>query len=80
MGINFEQTTHGKIGEIIYPTHNGTNGFWEKTRWDVIVEVDSKGLIIDKRYVYDFATIKAIELIREFPKIIHNLNQEGNGE
>lgn len=27
MGINFERTTHGKVGDIIPPAYNGTNLF-----------------------------------------------------
>lgn len=64
MGINFEKITKGKVGDIIYPAYNGTNGFWVESRWDLVVEVDKKGNIMDLRYIWDFSTVRAIELIQ----------------
>ncbi len=64
MGINFEKTVKGKVGDIIYPAYNGTNGFWQKLRWDLVIEVDEKGDILDVRYIWDVATVKAIELMQ----------------
>ena len=69
MGTNFKKTTKGKVGDIIYPAYNDTNGFWVKSRWDLIIEVDKKGNIIDTRYIWDFATVKAIELMQVLDKI-----------
>lgn len=64
MGLNFKQTTKGKVGDIIYPAHNGTNGFWEKSRWDLVTKVDENNNIIDRRYIWECATVRAIELIQ----------------
>jgi len=66
MGINFEPITKGKVGDIIYPAYNNTNGFWQRSRWDLVTKVDEYGNIIDKRYIWDIATVNAIELIKEF--------------
>lgn len=65
MGINFQKKTHGKKGEIIYPAYNGTNGFWKQSRWDLIMKTDKLARILDVRYIYDFATVRAIQLIQE---------------
>ncbi len=62
MGINFEKITKGKVGDIIYPAYNETNGFWQKPRWDLVVEVDDKNNIIDRRYIWDVSTVNAIKL------------------
>ncbi len=67
-GLNFEETTHGKVGDIIYPAYNGTNGFCKKERWDLVMKVDKKGFIICVAFIWDFATIRAIELIQELNK------------
>lgn len=64
MGTNFDKIEKGKIGDIIYPAYNGTNGFWERSRWDLVVNIDKKGNIIEVRYIWDFATVRAIELIQ----------------
>lgn len=69
MAKNFEITLYGKVGDIIYPAYNGTNGFWQTPRWDLVIKVDEKDKIIDRRYIWDFATVKAIELIQELNKI-----------
>ncbi len=70
MAINFKIQRKGKVGEIIYPAYNGTNGFFIRSRWDLIVEVDEKGNIVHVRYIWDYATVQAIELIRDFKKEI----------
>ena len=70
MGINFKQTTKGKLGDIIYPAYNGTNGFWQTSRWDLVTVVDKKGNIIGRRYIWNHATVRALELMREFKQII----------
>ncbi len=70
MGYNFEKATKGKIGDIIYPAYNGTNGWFKQSRWELITKVDSNNNIMDVHYIYDFATVKSIELIREFPNIM----------
>ncbi len=68
MGTNFKKRTKGIVGEIIYPAYNGTNGFWTRSRWDLVMEVDNEGNILDVRYIWDFATAEAIELMQELKK------------
>ncbi len=68
MGINFKETKSGAVGEIIYPAYNGTNGFWKKSRWDLIVKVDKKGSVVHIFCIWDFATVKAIQLMQELIK------------
>jgi len=63
--MNLEKQTHGKVGEIVYPAYNGTNGWFQKPRWDLITEVDKDRKILDVRYIWDFATVKAIELMSD---------------
>ena len=63
--MNLYNETKGKIGDIIYPAYNGTNGFWQRPRWDLVTKVDKKGNITDRRYIWDLATVKAIELIQD---------------
>lgn len=70
MGINFKQTTHGKVGDIIYPAYNNTNGFWIASRWDLVTLVNKDGEIMDRVYIHNYATVNAIELIQKYPKII----------
>ena len=70
MGLNFEYITKGKCGDIIYPAYNGTNGFWSKSRWDLVIAIDKKGNIIGRRFIWDIATVKSLELMREFKDII----------
>ncbi len=65
MGINFKKTTKGQVGDIIYPAYNDTNGFLQTNRWDLIVEVDKDNNIIAVRYIWDCATVRAIELMQE---------------
>ena len=65
MGINFKKQTHGKVGEIIYPAYNNTNGFFKKPRWDLVMKVDKDGKILKVNYIWYYATVKAIELIQE---------------
>lgn len=59
----------GEVGEIIYPAYNGTSGFWKKPRWDLITRVDKKGNILDIRYIWDIATVDAIEILQKFANI-----------
>ena len=66
MGINFKPTTKGKVGDIIYPAYNNTNGFWQKPRWDLVTKVDKKGNILNRRYIWDVATVHAIRIMKEF--------------
>ena len=65
MGLNFEEITHGKVGDIIYPAFNGTNGLWKTSRWDLVMGVDDKGRIIKRNFMWSFCTVKAIELMKE---------------
>ncbi len=65
MAINFEKITRGKVGDIIYPAYNGTNGFWDKSRWDLVTRVDKDNKILDVYYILEHATVKAIELMQE---------------
>jgi len=64
-GFNFKKINIGKVGDIIYPAYNGTNGWFKSPRWDLIIKVDNKGNILDVRYIWDFSTVRAIELIKE---------------
>ena len=65
MGKNFKSITNGKVGDIIYPAYNGTNGFWRKPRWDLIIRVDKEGGIIHVGYIWDFTTVRAIQLMQK---------------
>lgn len=65
MGLNFKKTIHGEVGDIIYPAYNGTNGFWSSDRWDLVTRVDDDGRILDVSYIWEYATVKAIELMQE---------------
>ena len=70
MGLNFKQTTKGKVGDIIYPAYNGTNGFWKTERWDLVMIVDSKdGTILHRRLLWDHASVAAIEAMRDLELI-----------
>lgn len=80
MGLNFEEKKTGKIGDIVYPAHNGTDGFWKKPRWDLITVVDKEGKIVERIYIWEYATVKALELLKEFPSILHAKNREQDGE
>jgi len=64
MGLNFNKTTKANVGDIIYPAYNGTNGFFKSSRWDLVVQVYPDGTIKERRYIWDIATVKAIELIQ----------------
>ncbi len=68
-GGNFEKTTHGKVGDIIYPANNETNGWFKKERWDLVTKVSSKGYILNKSYIWDYATVRTIELMRKLDAI-----------
>ncbi len=57
--------TKAKLGEIIYPHYNGTSGFLEKPRWDIVVGISKDGDIKEVLCTDDFATIRAIEIMRE---------------
>ncbi len=72
MGLNFKKTTKGKVGDIIYPAYNETNGFWETARWDLVIKVDKNNNIIDVRYIWDIATVHAIELMQ----LLNNLKNQ----
>ena len=62
-GINFKQTRYGKIGDIIPPAYNGTNGWFKTSRWDMVTKIDKKGYIIGRSIIWDYATVRALELI-----------------
>ena len=69
MGLNFKPITKGKVGDIIYPSYNGTNGFWKFSRWDLVTRVDKDGNILDRRYIWHHATVDAIQIIKEFREV-----------
>ena len=69
-GGNFNKTLKGKVGDIIYPAYNNTNGWFCKSRWDLVTKVTLYETIIDKQCIWDFSTVKALELIMEFPRIL----------
>ena len=73
MGRNFKIIRHGKVGDIVYPAYNGTNCWWKESRWDLITKVNGNGVIIGRQYIWDYATVRAIELIQ----LLH-LNLIGN--
>ena len=64
MGIDFKPITKTNVGNIIYPVYNNTNGFWSKSRWDLVTKVDGNGNILDVRYIWDYSTVNAIELMQ----------------
>ena len=59
-GINFDKIEYGKVGDIIYPAYNGTNGMFKNSRWDLVLEVNKKGKIKRTRYIWDVATVEAL--------------------
>lgn len=61
-GVNFKSTRKGKVGDIIFPAYNNTNGWFTTPRWDLVTEIDKKGKIIVVHYMWDFSTAKALEL------------------
>ena len=63
-GANFKQTRHGKIGDIIPPAYNGTNGWFKSSRWDLVTEVNKKGYIIATHTIWNHATVRALELFK----------------
>lgn len=63
-GANFERETYGEVGEIIYPAYNNTNGWFKSSRWDLIEKVDKKGKIIKVSCIWDYSTVRAIELMQ----------------
>jgi hypothetical protein len=65
MGINFTKTIQGKVGDIIKPAFNGTNGFFQKPEWHVVTKIDKDGYILDRAIVYDWETIRAIQIMQE---------------
>ncbi len=77
-GANFPYTKYGKIGDIIYPAYNYTNGWFCKSRWDLVTEVDKDGSIIHVQYIWDSATVRAIELMKEFPEILSQTAKKQN--
>lgn len=64
-GANFAKTKYGKVGDIIYPANNNTNGWFCKSRWDLVLEVDETGYITHRRHIWDYETVDAIECIEE---------------
>ena len=63
-GGNEKEITHGKVGDIIYPAYNKTNGWFKKERWDLITKVNKEGYIFDRHFIWDYATVRAIEFIQ----------------
>ena len=69
MGRNFEPKFKGKVGDIIYPAYNYTNGFWQTPRWDLVLAVDKEGIIIRRRFIWEHATVDAIKCMQELELI-----------
>lgn len=68
--MNLKEYKYGLIGEIIYPAHNGTSGWFQKPRWDLVTKIRKKDcLILERMFIWDYATVKAIELIQELQLI-----------
>lgn len=61
--IECEENRRYKVGDIIYPYYNKTSEWYKKSRWDLVVKVNKKGNPIDTRYIWNYATVRAIELI-----------------
>ena len=68
-GANFEEIIHGKIGDIIYPAYNGTNGWFKKSRWDLVTKIDKKGHIIIREFIWDYSTVRTLELLNILNKL-----------
>ncbi len=64
-GANYKIKRKGKIGEIIFPAYNGTNGWFKKSRWDLIKKVNKEGEIILTACIWNFEVVRAIELMQE---------------
>ncbi|MFW9927931.1 MAG: hypothetical protein ACFFD1_00905 [Candidatus Thorarchaeota archaeon] len=75
MGLNFGIKTKGYVGEIIYPAYNNTNKWYQKSRWDLIMKTDKENNILEKKYIWNYNTVRAIELILELMDIIE-VNEE----
>ena len=73
MGLNFKKITKAKVGNIIPPAYNGTNGFWQTPRWDLVIGVDKNNSITKVRYIWDYETVNAIELMQ----LLNSLKQQG---
>lgn len=63
--VDCEEDRVYKVGEIIYPHYNKTGTSFKKSRWDLILKVNDKGNPIETRFIWDFATVRAIELMQE---------------
>jgi hypothetical protein len=61
--------TKCNVGDIIYPHYNGTNGFLKKPRWDLVYEVDNEGYPKGILYIWDYSTVKAIEVMQQIYKL-----------
>ena len=68
-GKNFEEIKKGKVGDIIFPAYNGTNGSFTSPRWDLVMKVDHKGFIISRKYLWDHASVVAIEAVQELKEL-----------
>lgn len=68
MGLNFERTIKAKVGDIIHPAYNGTNGFWKRSRWDLILAVNERGNISERRCIWNFNIVLAIQCVIELMK------------
>ena len=65
-GANFKKKIDGlKVGDIIYPAHNGTNGWFCSPQWHLVSKVDKKGRLVCASIIYDYNVVRAIELIQE---------------
>lgn len=62
-GKNFEIKRTGEVADIIYPAYNGTNGWFTKPRWDLVLRVDKFGNIIKRKYLWNYSTVEALEAI-----------------
>ena len=59
----------GKIGEIIYPEYNGTNGWFQKPRWDLVMKVNRDEEIISIRHLWSVYELRAVEAIQDLMEI-----------
>lgn len=62
----------GKVGEIIYPFWNGSGGFFKKPLWEVVTKVDKNGKIIEIAICDDYATVRALEIMKKLQEEAKN--------
>jgi len=61
-----------KKGDVIFPAYNGTGGLFNKSRWDIVADVDETGKPTHIICVDDYSIIRTLEIIKRYPWLIKN--------